>query len=183
MEQSKLPALGYSSPLEALGERFHTSPAVLEALNPGADFGKAGQQAMVPNVMTMPPGEAARVVVSKSESSVRAYGADGKLLAFYVATIGSEHDPLPIGEWKIQRRGPEPGLPLQPGAVLGREARAREGDASSRVRTIRSGWCGSTCTRTTTEFTERPSPRGRAHDVARVHPADQLGRGGTWRRW
>jgi lipoprotein-anchoring transpeptidase ErfK/SrfK len=108
IEQAKLPALGYSSLLEALGERFHTSPAILKALNPGTSFTKAGQQAMVPNVMTMPPGEAARVVVSKSESSVRAYGADGKLLAFYVATIGSEHDPLPIGEWKIRGVGKNP---------------------------------------------------------------------------
>jgi lipoprotein-anchoring transpeptidase ErfK/SrfK len=108
-EQAKLPALGYSSPVEALGERFHTAPAVLKALNPGADFGKAEQQVIVPNVMTMPPaGPAARVVVSKSESSVRAYGADGKLLAFYVATIGSEHDPLPIGEWKIRGVGKNP---------------------------------------------------------------------------
>jgi lipoprotein-anchoring transpeptidase ErfK/SrfK len=40
-------------------------------------------------------------VVSKSESSVRAYDENGKLLAFYSATIGSEHDPLPLGEWKI----------------------------------------------------------------------------------
>ena len=102
VEQAKLPALGYSSLMEALGERFHVSPEVLKALNPGTSFAKAGQQAMVPNVMTMPPGEAARIVVSKSESSVRAYGADGKLLAFYVATIGSEHDPLPVGEWKIR---------------------------------------------------------------------------------
>ena len=31
MEQSKLPALGYASILEALGERFHASPALLKA--------------------------------------------------------------------------------------------------------------------------------------------------------
>lgn len=101
-EQAKLPLLGYSSPIEELGERFHTAPAVLKALNPGADWNKAGQELTVPNVMTMPPGPAARVEVSKSESSVRAYDAEGHLLAFYVATIGSEHDPLPIGDWKIR---------------------------------------------------------------------------------
>ena len=32
---------------------------------------------------------------------MRAYDKEGKLLAFYSATIGSEHDPLPIGQWKI----------------------------------------------------------------------------------
>ncbi len=102
LEQAKLKALGYASAIEALGERFHVAPRVLQALNPGANFEKAEQSLMVPNVMTMPPGTAARVVVSKSESSVRAFDAQGKLLAFYVATIGSEHDPLPVGEWKIR---------------------------------------------------------------------------------
>jgi lipoprotein-anchoring transpeptidase ErfK/SrfK len=40
-------------------------------------------------------------VVSKTDSSVAAYDANGKLLAYYRATIGSEHDPLPLGDWKI----------------------------------------------------------------------------------
>jgi lipoprotein-anchoring transpeptidase ErfK/SrfK len=100
--QAKLPALGYSSAREALAERFHASPAVMHALNPNANFDHAGVLLNVPNVLTMPPGQAARVIVSKGESSVRAIDADGKLLAFYVATIGSEHDPLPVGEWKIR---------------------------------------------------------------------------------
>lgn len=101
-DQAKLPALGYSSLLEELAERFHVSPRVLQALNPGADFSQVGQVIRAPNVLTMPPPAAARLVVTKTESSVRAYSDDGKLLAFYVATIGSEHDPLPVGEWKIR---------------------------------------------------------------------------------
>ena len=104
MDQAKLPALGYSSPLDELSERFHSSPDLMKALNPGADFTKTGQPLTVPNVLVMPPGGAGsvtKVVVSKGESSVRAYDANGKLLAFYVATIGSEHDPLPLGDWKI----------------------------------------------------------------------------------
>jgi lipoprotein-anchoring transpeptidase ErfK/SrfK len=100
--QAKLSFLGYSSPLEELAERFHTTQALLQALNPGTDFGQSGHRLTVPNVLTLPPAEAAKVVVSKSESSVRAYNASEKLLAFYVATIGSEHDPLPIGSWKIR---------------------------------------------------------------------------------
>ncbi len=108
IEQAKLPNMGYSSELEGLAERFHASPALLQALNPGADFGKAGELLTVPNVITAPPGKAASVQVSKSESSVKALGGDGELLAFYVATIGSSHDSLPIGEWTILgvRRNP-----------------------------------------------------------------------------
>jgi lipoprotein-anchoring transpeptidase ErfK/SrfK len=102
MKQAALPAMGYISPLQELSERFHASPQLLQALNPGADFSQAGQQLMVPNAVTLPPGPAATIYVSQSESSVRATGPDGKLLAFYVATIGSDHDPLPVGNWKVR---------------------------------------------------------------------------------
>ena len=100
--KSELPYLGYSSPLEEIGEKFHSSPAVLLSLNPAANFEQESQQLTVPNVQVMPPAQAASIVVSKGESSVRVYDASGALLAFYVATIGSsEHDPLPIGDWSV----------------------------------------------------------------------------------
>jgi lipoprotein-anchoring transpeptidase ErfK/SrfK len=114
LEQAQLPALGYASPLEGLAERFHSSPRLLQALNPGADFQKTGQALMVPNVVSMPPGTAAQVVVSKSQSAVMAFDASGKLLAFYAATIGSEHDPLPVGDWKIQGVGHNPPFHYNP---------------------------------------------------------------------
>jgi len=102
MEQAKLPWLGYASSLDGLAEKFHSSPSLLQALNPGKDFSKAGEQIVVPNVITMGPGAAASVMVSKSDSSVTALDAQGKVLAYYVATVGSEHDPLPIGDWQIK---------------------------------------------------------------------------------
>jgi lipoprotein-anchoring transpeptidase ErfK/SrfK len=95
-------------------EKFHSSPELLQALNPGAKFDREGQQLMVPNVLVMPPAQAASVVVSKGESSVRAYDASGALLAFYAATIGSEHDPLPLGEWKINGVAREPKFHYNP---------------------------------------------------------------------
>jgi lipoprotein-anchoring transpeptidase ErfK/SrfK len=33
--------------------------------------------------------------------TVTALDANGKVLAQYPATIGSEHDPLPVGDWKV----------------------------------------------------------------------------------
>ena len=101
MEQAKLPSLGYASSLEGLAEKFHASPELLKAMNPGCSFDKEGEAIQAPNVMVAPPGRAASVVVTKSDSSVTAFDADGKILSYYVATIGSEHDPLPIGDWKI----------------------------------------------------------------------------------
>src|SRR5262249_40242815 len=102
MDQAKLPHLGYTSAIDALAEKFHLSPALLQAMNPGKDLTKAGEQIIVPNAMTMLPGMAASIEVSKSDSSVTALDANNKVLAYYVATVGSEHDPLPIGNWQIK---------------------------------------------------------------------------------
>jgi lipoprotein-anchoring transpeptidase ErfK/SrfK len=47
------------------------------------------------------PGKAARVVVDGSGPWVAALDAQGRALAVYPATAGSQHDPLPLGDWKI----------------------------------------------------------------------------------
>lgn len=125
-------ALNYRNLMEALAERFHTTPDLLVALNgPQAQIA-AGALLRVPNIPDVDParlGEdsrgwnrtlvslgvapdqpgAAKLVVDKSDATLRAYAADGKLLAQFPATMGSGHDPLPIGEWTIKgvSRNPE----------------------------------------------------------------------------
>ena len=103
MEKAKLPTLGYSSPAEGLGEKFHASPALLQKLNPGKDLGRTGEQILVPNVVGTPPlAPAARVIVSKDTRTLVLQDAAGSVLAQYPVSSGSEHDPLPIGDWKIE---------------------------------------------------------------------------------
>jgi lipoprotein-anchoring transpeptidase ErfK/SrfK len=114
MEQAKLPSLGYESALDGLGEKFHASPELLKALNPDCAFDKEAVAILVPNVSVAPVGPAASVVVSKSDSSVTALDAEGKILSYYVATIGSEHDPLPIGDWKINGVAHNPAFHYDP---------------------------------------------------------------------
>jgi lipoprotein-anchoring transpeptidase ErfK/SrfK len=46
--------------------------------------------------------KAASIVVSKSKGTLKAYDESGKLVAVYTATMGSTHDPLPLGQWKIE---------------------------------------------------------------------------------
>ncbi len=107
--QSKLDALGYASPLEALGEKFHASPALLKQLNPDKDFGRAGEQLVVPSVEASAPMPAvARVMVSKAEATVSLLDEAGKVVAQYPASTGSKHDPLPLGDWKINGVGKNP---------------------------------------------------------------------------
>ncbi len=99
--QAKLKALGYQSAQEKLGERFHVNPTLLVRINPRKSLTKAGQEIMVPNVVREYSVPADKVVVSKNNRTVAAFRTDGTLLAQYPATMGSEHDPLPIGDWKI----------------------------------------------------------------------------------
>lgn len=102
MEKAKLPASGYSSPLEAIAERAHASPALLTDLNPGKRFDQAGETVKLPNVRVDAPAPAASVVVDGVDLSVSALDAEGKTIARYPASVGSEHDPLPVGKWTIK---------------------------------------------------------------------------------
>lgn len=100
--KSKLDKLGYASVEEALGEKFHASPALLKKLNPGKDMATAGTELVVPNVMNVAaPAKAAKVVVDKSDLTVSLVDASDKVYAQFPASTGSKNDPLPIGDWKI----------------------------------------------------------------------------------
>jgi lipoprotein-anchoring transpeptidase ErfK/SrfK len=101
MEQAKLDYLGYASPLDEISERFHIAPGLLKQLNPAEQFTVAGKNILVPNVGTEASGAAARLVVSKSANTVTAFDSSGKILAQYPCSSGNDHDPLPIGDWKI----------------------------------------------------------------------------------
>jgi lipoprotein-anchoring transpeptidase ErfK/SrfK len=109
MGKASLPALGYASAAEGLGEKWHAKPALLERLNPGKSLTRAGEQILVPNIAgktSLPP--AAKVVVRDRAKVLQLYDAAGRLLAQYPASTGSQHDPLPIGTWKIEGVHPNP---------------------------------------------------------------------------
>ena len=116
IEQASLPGLGFMTPLEMLAERFHASPKLLQRLNPRATFATVGEVIRVPNVRPPSPlaprgtdGQSDVVVtVSKSARVLRVAGEDGALLLQAPVTVGSEHDPLPIGEWAVTGLWPDP---------------------------------------------------------------------------
>ena len=100
--KAKLKTLGYQTSLEQLGERFHTSPALLRLLNPGRTFNRAGETLIVPNVHAAPPAvKAGRIVVDGTAKTVTVFDTADKIIAMYPATVGSRHDPLPVGKWTI----------------------------------------------------------------------------------
>ncbi len=115
MEQAALPALGYASVAEALGERFHIKPQVLQHLNTGKSLGKAGETLNVPNVLDSAPlASAAKVVVDQSESTVSLLDEAGTTLAQFPASTGSRHDPLPVGQWKVNGVSRDPEFSYNP---------------------------------------------------------------------
>jgi lipoprotein-anchoring transpeptidase ErfK/SrfK len=113
MDRAALPALGYTSLLEALAERFHASPALLRALNPGRPL-RAGQRIVVPNVQRPPLPPAASVRIDGSDGALYALDAAGTPLARYPITAGSERDPLPVGRWTIMTKLERPAFFYNP---------------------------------------------------------------------
>ena len=127
MEQSKLKALSYRGPLEAVAEKFHVSPMLLRTLNPRSTLERAGEQLTVPNVMATeaapepapargrgrgrgrgaaPVGTsgqpAVTIYVTKATSALTVEDDNGRVIFHAPVTSGSEHDPLPIGNWKVK---------------------------------------------------------------------------------
>ncbi len=114
-DQAELPALNYASAFEGLAEKFHVTEGLLSLLNPDANFERVGQVIVVPAVSDAPlPAAVTRIVVDKTESSLRAYGADGTLLAFYPATVGSSARPAPSGRLTVVGVAPEPNYTYDP---------------------------------------------------------------------
>ena len=101
-DKAKLPSMGFENLSEALGERFHASPKLLKSLNAGKPFDVAGQTIRVPNVEGLPAlATASKLVVDKSDMVLTLLDAQDKVIAQFPVSAGSSHDPLPIGEWKI----------------------------------------------------------------------------------
>ena len=102
MAQQAENGVRYTSPRERLAEHFHITEDLLQGLNPGVDFRRAGQRIVVPAIGQSPlPGDVDHIVVNKAEGSVRAFAEDGRLLAFYPATIGSGDNPTPSGTVRV----------------------------------------------------------------------------------
>ena len=119
-DKAALPALPYQSVAEALGEKFHASPALLAALNPGIPLDVAGGSIRVPNVAGVAAlSPATKIVVDKSESALRLLDAEGKAYARFPISSGSAEFPLPIGDWKIESITPMPSYLYDPKLIVG----------------------------------------------------------------
>ena len=105
MEDMKdIPKLGYTSPREAIAERFHMGEQLLAALNPGKKFDRAGETIVVVDTGVGESDDftkADKVEVDKTRQTVKLFDKSNALIGFYPATIGSEEKPSPSGTLKV----------------------------------------------------------------------------------
>jgi lipoprotein-anchoring transpeptidase ErfK/SrfK len=143
MKKAELPSLGYTSLIEAIAERFHSTPEFLQKLNPDALFAE-GEEIQVPNVEAMvmpaapsnlpvekpseqlmtevapakeavPPKPEVVVTVRKGASALIVTDASDRIVFYAPVTTGSKHDPLPIGDWKVNGVQHNPVFRYNPG--------------------------------------------------------------------
>ncbi|WP_291868639.1 L,D-transpeptidase [Bradyrhizobium sp.] len=114
-DMKDLKALGYTSPREAIAEKFHMSEELLAALNPGKEFDKAGDVIFVANVVNKQAKLTIdRIEVDKAGQTVKAFDGSGALVAFFPATIGSEEKPTPTGSLKVVSADANPNYRYNP---------------------------------------------------------------------
>lgn len=112
MEDMKdIPKLSYTSPREALAEKFHMSEQLLAALNPGRHFDRAGETIAVVDTSdgaSAAPAKADRVEIDKVRQTVKLFDKSNALIGFYPASVGSEEKPSPSGTLKVTEIDPNP---------------------------------------------------------------------------
>jgi lipoprotein-anchoring transpeptidase ErfK/SrfK len=123
--QAKLKWAGYRNMLEEVAERYHTTPDTIVALNGPTALIGIGQKLRLPNVIPVstdyqgsplkpefrvwfvklnvdanePQGD--HIVINKSEGQLKVLDGGDRLVAQFPVTTGSQHDPLPLGTWKV----------------------------------------------------------------------------------
>lgn len=123
--QAKLKWAGYRNMLEEVAERYHTTPDTIVALNGPTALIGIGQTLRLPNVLPAstdyqgsplkpeygvwfvklnvdanePQGD--HIVIDKSEGQLKVLDEGDRLIAQFPVTTGSQHDPLPLGAWKV----------------------------------------------------------------------------------
>jgi lipoprotein-anchoring transpeptidase ErfK/SrfK len=100
-EQIQVPNV---EPMIAPVERPEMSPEALAAAReararPAGSSGVGASPVRQPNTIVQRPD--VTVTVSKAASALTVADASGQTIFYAPVTTGSEHDPLPIGEWKV----------------------------------------------------------------------------------
>ena len=117
-DMAKMEKLGFHRYSEALAEKFHMDEDLLKALNPDADFSKAGTSILVAEPGGRSVAAVERIEVDKANGRLRGYSGD-KLVFAAPATVGSEENPSPEGSMKVTAIAPNPNYTFNPENIEG----------------------------------------------------------------
>ena len=174
MERAKLKSLGFESIHEALGEKFHMSPALLREINRGQRF-DAGVDVVVAAVSgasakPMAAGKATSIEIDKSDRMLLVRGSGDQVVAAFPISIGGPLDPLPVGRMKITNEVKNPSFTYDP--ALLKDAKA--GTVKSEIapgpnNPVGNMWLGLSKPHWGIHGTPRPERLGRAETNGCVH--------------
>ena len=100
LARSQLERMGHASIEEMLAEKFHVYRATLHRLNPDAAWPNppAGTKIVVPDVSSKPLPPLSKIEIRLEARTLRAYDADGKLVAHFPCSIAADKTKRPAGE-------------------------------------------------------------------------------------
>ncbi|WP_257223304.1 L,D-transpeptidase family protein [Acinetobacter sp. YH16058] len=100
-DQAKMQRLHYLRVSEMLAEKFHMDELFLQQINPKATFEIVGEKIIVANVKNNLPKGVSYLVAHKGMRQLILFNQENKMIAAFPATIGSEENPSPTGQYKI----------------------------------------------------------------------------------
>ena len=115
-ERSRLERLSCETVPELLGERFHCRESLIFRLNPAVSNWTAGATVRLPNTLpnTTPPRKAAKLQVSLGQKFIRAYDAQGRLMAHFPCSIAAKQEKRPVGTLTVTTVAPNPNYTFDP---------------------------------------------------------------------
>lgn len=103
----------------AAGQQIRVPNVGADRIEPGRVEDATWRQTLASlGVGTVQP-RADRIVVSKSENTLKAYDEAGKLTAIFTVSSGSREFPLPLGNWKINGKSYNPTYSYDPELIVG----------------------------------------------------------------
>jgi lipoprotein-anchoring transpeptidase ErfK/SrfK len=117
LEKSQLPALGYTSALEMVAERFHSHPNFIRKLNPGIDWEAVlpGTKIVVPAVeQVVVTGTATQIVITLETHELEVFDALGRVIAHFPVSIARMVEKRPVGSLHVTVVIPNPDYTFDP---------------------------------------------------------------------
>ena len=103
IERASQDRMGYYSPLDGLAERFHTSKALMQSLNPSVSFDglSPGTPLRVPAVLEPVSMRAASLSVDLQRKLIFALDAAGRPIAMFHCSIAAKAEKRPSGQTRV----------------------------------------------------------------------------------